>query len=311
MATKNQDTNLRVTQSVLSGFGVPSVQIPELSKSVAAKARALTAAENTQLFSDFIGMMETGRAGPEAYRIGFGGGRIDDLSKHPNISKAFKETTGNTNTTTAAGKHQYLNSTWQGLSAKTGTKDFSPEAQEANFRALLKEKGALASVEAGDFAGAVQKLGKTWASLPTSPHPQGKKTWAEASAVMAKLGGPALATPNYDGKIPYKPSTPVVSEKNVIQAMLPTPQEQMATAAQVEQDRVTGLANTFAQERSLEEQQVAQAAATRKKQIDSMIAGAFDPSGAISGNGAANQERDMLANVTELDDVLSKLIDKA
>jgi muramidase (phage lysozyme) len=317
MATKNQDTNLRVTQSVLEGLGIPPVQIPGMSKIIAEKAKVLQGAEGVKAARFVVGAVESGRKDDSGYSVGQGGTVITDLERgHPGkfgFARNFTQKDGSVVKTTAAGMYQITYPTWERHAKKLGIKGFTKDDQDAVFDSIAKERGAYDLFAAGKMKEGFDKLGAEFAALPSSiyKNKQGSSSWDRVNKLLQEAGAPALATPNYDGKIPYKPSAPVVSEKNVIQAMLPTPQEQMATAAQVEQDRVTSLANTFAQERSLEEQQVAQAAAARKKQIDSMIAGAFDPSGAISGNGAANQERDMLANVTELDGPLSKLIDLA
>ena len=131
---------------------------------------------NVRKMLDLIANAEGVRHG---YNTLFGNQRFDSLNGHPNIRKQFKQTDGKTNTTTAAGRYQFLNSTWQELAKRYGLKDFSPRNQDIAALALMAQKGAIKNVVNGDFKGAVSKLGSTWASLPSSPYAQPKKTYAQ------------------------------------------------------------------------------------------------------------------------------------
>ena len=113
------------------------------------------------------------------YNTAFGNQRFESLAQHPNIRKQFKQTDGKSNTTTAAGRYQFLNSTWQSLAKQYGLRDFSAQNQDLGALALIAQKGALKNVVNGDYQGAVGKLGSTWASLPSSPYAQPKKTYAQ------------------------------------------------------------------------------------------------------------------------------------
>jgi muramidase (phage lysozyme) len=256
------------------------------------------------MFSDIVGRLETGKTGEDAYRTGFGGGLIDNLSAHPNTSKRFKQTDGKTNVTTAAGKHQYLKSTWDELAKKTGVKDFSPVAQETNFRQLLQDKGALDMVASGDFQGAIKRLGKTWASFPSSPHPQGKKTWDQTNAIIAEVTGQEQAAPSYSGNARVGGKKPLaISEQNLLTAALtPSPEEQMATAAQNEEAAQRQRADFLAQEQSTQDLEVQASVDGRMKDIDKMFGDAF-------GFDKAFKQADNLPNL--YDDKLRKLIDSA
>ena len=113
------------------------------------------------------------------YNTVFGNQRFESLGQHPNIRKEFTQTDGKKNVTTAAGRYQFLNPTWQGLAKRYGLRDFSAQSQDLGALALIAQKGALKNVVNGDYQGAVGKLGGTWASLPSSPYAQPKKTWAQ------------------------------------------------------------------------------------------------------------------------------------
>ena len=131
---------------------------------------------NARQMLDIIARAEGVKHG---YNTMFGNERFNSLQAHPNVRKQFNQTDGKTNTTTAAGRYQFLKPTWDGLSRQYGLKDFSPQNQDIAALALMAQKGALNNVLKGDFKGAVGKLGGTWASLPSSTYAQPKRSWSE------------------------------------------------------------------------------------------------------------------------------------
>lgn len=130
------------------------------------------------------------------YNTLFGNQRFDSLNAHPNVRKEFTQTDGKKNYTTAAGRYQFLNSTWGNLAKQYGFKDFSPRNQDLAALALIAQKGALRNVLNGDYKGAVGKLGGTWASLPSSPYAQPKKTMAQLGLRGESKNTPQKATMN-------------------------------------------------------------------------------------------------------------------
>lgn len=129
---------------------------------------------NARKMLDLIAATEGVKYG---YNTLFGNQKIDDLSWHPNIKKPFTQTDGQTKYTTAAGRYQFLKDTWDGVARQYGIKDFSPQSQDLGALALLAQNGALPYVLKGDFGTAIKKSGSTWASLPTSPYAQNKRSW--------------------------------------------------------------------------------------------------------------------------------------
>ena len=85
------------------------------------------------------------------YNTLFGNQRINSLGAHPNVRKAFKQTDGKTNYTTAAGRYQFLNGTWQNLANQYGFRDFSPKSQDMGAVALIAQRGALKDVLSGNY----------------------------------------------------------------------------------------------------------------------------------------------------------------
>lgn len=111
------------------------------------------------------------------YNTAFGGDYFGDLSQHPNIKKNFKQTDGKVNSSGASGRYQFLNKTWNGLSTKYGLEDFGAVNQDLGAIALITENGALKDVQSGNYKKAIDKLGNIWASFPSSPYKQHKRSY--------------------------------------------------------------------------------------------------------------------------------------
>lgn len=122
------------------------------------------------------------------YNTIFGNERFGNLSSHPNVRKQFKQTDGKMNETTAAGRYQFLKPTWDDTSRRYGLKDFSPQSQDIAAIGLLMQNGALPYVLKGDYQTAVRKSGGTWASLPSSPYAQPKRSQAEIDKLLGSKG---------------------------------------------------------------------------------------------------------------------------
>lgn len=142
---------------------------------------------NVRQFLNTIALSE-GTVGKEGmpsdmngYNVGFSGTTIADLSQHPGRSQArsFKTRQGRTSSSSAAGRYQFMPSTWNGVAKKLGLSDFGPESQDLGALALIDEKKALDDIIAGDFGSAAAKLGGTWTSLPTggAGGTQNKNSW--------------------------------------------------------------------------------------------------------------------------------------
>jgi muramidase (phage lysozyme) len=132
------------------------------------------------------------------YNTIFGNERFGNLSAHPNVRKAFKQTDGKSNFTTAAGRYQFLKGTWDGLSRQYNLKDFSPQSQDIGAIGLIMQKGALGDVLKGNYQAAIQKLGGTWASLPSSPYAQPKRSQAEIDRFLG--GASSQSQQSYKSK---------------------------------------------------------------------------------------------------------------
>ena len=139
---------------------------------------------NVRKMLDLIAASEGVKHG---YNTIFGNERFNNLNQHPNVLKGFTQTNGVKNGTTAAGRYQFLNKTWNNLQKQYGFNDFGANNQDLGAIALIAGRGALADVQRGDYKAAIGKLGKEWASLPSSTYAQGKRSW---DFVSKQLGRP-------------------------------------------------------------------------------------------------------------------------
>jgi muramidase (phage lysozyme) len=153
---------------------------------------------NARKFLDLLSYTEGTQQ--NGYATAFGGGKINDLSRHPRTSRDFTQTDGKKNTTTAAGRYQFLSSTWDEQAKKLGLTDFGAKSQDLAALSLAAESGALKDILSGNFKAAVDKTGTKWASLPSSPYPQGKKSWESVNKFLGS--NYAATTPQFSTRQP-------------------------------------------------------------------------------------------------------------
>lgn len=122
--------------------------------------------------------------------------QLPSLAAHPGSAGAwqFKWNDGRKGTATASGRYQIVQGTWNGLAKRYGFKDFGQRNQDLAAVALMADAGAIDDIRAGRFQDAAKKLGKTWASLPSSPYAQAKRSQAEFDKMLAQTTGGALPT---------------------------------------------------------------------------------------------------------------------
>lgn len=114
-------------------------------------------------FLDTIAWAE-GTEGPDAYRIQYTGTKFSSFEDHPREIKCGWRY-GQKLCSDAAGKYQFLSTSWDRMAQKIGAKDFSPKNQDRAAIAMLEEYGVLEDIEAGWFAFAAIKLIPVWPSF--------------------------------------------------------------------------------------------------------------------------------------------------
>lgn len=90
---------------------------------------------------------------------------------------------------TAAGRYQLLARYFDAYKKQLGLKDFSPASQDAIALQQIKEQGALALIDAGQFDKAVAKVANIWASLPGAGYGQHENKISALRVAFTKAGG--------------------------------------------------------------------------------------------------------------------------
>lgn len=152
------------------------------------------AGANVAAFLDMLAVSEgTAGRGDRGYNVLFGGGTFDSYADHPRqlITRTFGN--GLTVTSSAAGRYQFLRRTWDDLAPRLGLPDFSPASQDLAACELIRQRGAMADVEAGRFTDAVRKCAPTWASLPGAGYGQPEHNLSRLVAAFTSAGGTITA----------------------------------------------------------------------------------------------------------------------
>jgi muramidase (phage lysozyme) len=125
--------------------------------------------------------------GGKSYNTLFGGGTFSG-NQHPN-----RAITAGGYTSTAAGRYQFLYSTWRGIQDDLGLADFGPANQDIGAVYLINQRGQLSKLLAGDFQGMMQGLGCLWAALPYATCGQTTRPLAQTlsyyNSALAVYGG--------------------------------------------------------------------------------------------------------------------------
>lgn len=90
---------------------------------------------------------------------------------------------------TAAGRYQINHATWVRLKALLQLHNFGPDSQDDAAVQLIKERGALDLIYAGEIAAAISKCSGEWASLPGSSAQQPQRTFAQLLNAYSSAGG--------------------------------------------------------------------------------------------------------------------------
>lgn len=114
-----------------------------------------------------------GRESAGKYNVMYGGKTFSDYSDHPHRAVPITSGPNAGQTSSAAGRYQFLGSTWDKYKNKLGLKDFSPANQDAAAYALASDTygpgldDALQSGDPARIAAVGQKLSGVWTSLPS------------------------------------------------------------------------------------------------------------------------------------------------
>lgn len=187
-----------------------------------------------QLAPEYRALLDT-IAGSEApgYNYIYGGKTFNDFTDHP---RQYVPITSGPNVgqkTSAAGRYQFLGSSWDEAQKALGLPDFSPDSQDAAAiwaaeRAYKSKTGGelLDALRTGKVDNVGQALSGYWTSLPGGIEPN-KQTNSFATRYASALGQPMQQMPPQAGAaasaippaaVPYLPSAAPTAAANPQQA---------------------------------------------------------------------------------------------
>jgi muramidase (phage lysozyme) len=114
-----------------------------------------------------------------------------DYSNHPFANgRPSKVINSKGLTSNASGRYQFMLRDWAYYRALLKLPDFSPASQDAWALQLIKERGGLALIDAGQLSAAIAKCSNLWASFPGANYPgQRMNEIALLQSVYIKAGG--------------------------------------------------------------------------------------------------------------------------
>lgn len=127
-------------------------------------------------FLDMIAYAE-GTLGTTGYRMHYAGGHFYDFSDHPRqVICAEYGLSRKQLCSSAAGRYQFLQKTWDYLAPKIKADNFGPLHQDRAAIAIIQERNALDLIKQGDLEAAIERLNMIWASFPGAPY--GQRTYS-------------------------------------------------------------------------------------------------------------------------------------
>jgi muramidase (phage lysozyme) len=119
--------------------------------------------DRVKAFLDTIATAE-GTASPDGYHTQYTGTKFASFTDHPREMRCGRRY-GKKLCSDAAGRYQFLSTTWDRFAKKFSITDFSPQNQDFVAVELIREKGALEDIEAGRLEPAIRKLAYIWPSF--------------------------------------------------------------------------------------------------------------------------------------------------
>ena len=169
-ARKNAPPEKSLTERLAAGEGLGVTNAnANANANVSTNPAALNTSNNGKggwgALSHIISFGE-GTTGDKGYTTQFTGTQFSDMSKHPAQLR-----TGGGYTSDAAGKYQFLSTTFNPIQKKLGLPDFSPASQEKAGRYLTQQAGVDPDkiiTSKDEMRGVLDKIAPTWASMPYS-----------------------------------------------------------------------------------------------------------------------------------------------
>lgn len=197
----NEQIGVPMAQGVVVGFEdyMANEGGQRLSAAIAgltqrARAEALLGDPRVRAMLDAIGYSE-GTDKKYGYATKVGGGNQGSLERKDRRVVDL----GHGLRSSASGRYQFLNSTWDTDARALGLADFSAHAQDLAAVFELMKSGAVGPLLSGNFAGAVSAARHVWASFPGAGYGQGERSLSSLEGVYNRslaVGGAAVSNTN-------------------------------------------------------------------------------------------------------------------
>ena len=143
---------------------------------------------NVAAFMDTLAWAEGTDNGRQAthddgYDVIVGGALMDSYADHP---RKLVELPRYGIKSTAAGRYQFTERTWDDLAQRFGLRDFSPENQDRGCVYLLRQCRAYAALRRGDVQLAMRRARTLWASLPNAGYGQHEQDESDLVALWSR-----------------------------------------------------------------------------------------------------------------------------
>lgn len=145
---------------------------------------------NRKAFLDMLAFSEIGPAllkkSDNGYNVIVGGKLFTSYASHPRILVDLPKLGIKS---TAAGRYQLLARYYDHYVKTLGLSGFGPAVQDAIALQQIKERRALADIDAGRFDDAVKKVANIWASLPGAGYGQHEQNIVHLRQAYINAGG--------------------------------------------------------------------------------------------------------------------------
>ncbi len=126
------------------------------------------------------------RSENDGYDVIVGGALFSDYADHP---RRLIDLPRLGIKSTAAGRYQLLSRYWDAYRKQLGLRDFGPISQDKVALQQVRERRALADIQAGRIEQAIAKCRNIWASLPGAGYGQREHRLDALLATYRKAGG--------------------------------------------------------------------------------------------------------------------------
>jgi muramidase (phage lysozyme) len=225
MTTKNLTPN---TAAALD-LGIPLGQQEAIGGALEDRAIANRAIGTRRALGDMLASAEGVTHYPDQYAVGFGGAKIDTAKPHPGVVGAYKG-----KPVSAAGRYQFTLDTWKDAHGGVNV-PMTPDNQEKALDYLLRNRAKVKDKQLanGDIGGMLPRLGKIWASLPTSTSGQPQRTNEYLVDALKKSGASPDVIASFDNAgMGVKAAASPISHTERVAALQPMRSELAAATQQ-------------------------------------------------------------------------------